>query len=1036
VDGGPTIGVLTMSVGCDYFGGILGGIARTTAAAGGRMIAIQTLGAGTFDVDPPEPPDFGHPIAWEHVSAFVVILNSASVSYLDAIRRAGKPVVMISDELPGFRCPVVLPDNRGGVREAVRHLVDHGHRDIAFAGYLEVRDLRERYEAYRDALVECGIAPRDDLLYDTGDNRESGGEHAARAMVADGLPSTAVLTGNDLNAIGLMRTLQASGVDVPAQQAVVGFDDMDAVVYLTPSLATVRQRFASLGRVAATLALRAARGEEVEARTWHVPTSFQARESCGCPDTLTLGASSSASAPEISSPDQLAAALTAALLPGGEEPATVERAVEVIDAALLEPVDGQPGGDLFDLRHALSNLQALTDRHPEGAVQMMRCVRQYGLHQAQRVAGRDEAAAERVRAATEDVVMTLAQSWSRARSVGENEFVDTLKMLYTVSKNLLRSHEMEPRGLAWIQGTNARGGCLGLWSRPPGGGGEPALDVVAIFERDRGLRPTPAGAVSPSAFPPAELVELADLDEDQMVYVAPLKVGASDWGMLALVGPIEADAATGREMMNQWAALLTIALDHEAVLKSLRAQEDLLRRAALYDPLTGLANRTLFLSRLEQAIATQAEHPDRHYSVLMLDLDGFKLVNDSMGHLAGDRLLVRVADRIRASTPEADVAARFGGDEFAILLRDGAGPGGSAGSGCALAVAERIRTALEVPFGLDEEEEVQVSASIGISLGSTGYQHAEDVIRDADTAMYSAKWQRKGAHAVFDVAMRARVVGRLRTEAELRRAVESGGFELRYQPIVRLGDGRTCGFEALLRWRHPTRGLVAPSDFLPTAEESGLMPSIGRWVLTESCRQMRAWKASGLAPDGLRISVNVSNRQFWHTRLLHDVEESLRAAGLEPSTLIIEITEGVIVNDVRAARAKLTALRDMGVQVHIDDFGTGYSSLHALHQLTIDAFKIDRSFVAPLRADGKSRELVRALISMGVNLGLELVAEGIETPEQRDHLQLYGCHYGQGYLFSEAVSGAAAAAILGDSSPVPPQRIVTHDAGPPAVVAG
>jgi diguanylate cyclase (GGDEF)-like protein len=1031
VDGGPTIGVLTMSVGCDYFGGILGGIARTTAAAGGRMIAIQTLGAGTFDVDPPEPPDFGHPVAWEHVSAFVVILNSASVSYLDAIRRAGKPVVIISHELPGFRCPVVLPDNRGGVREAVRHLVGHGHRDIAFAGYLEVRDLRERYEAYRDALVECGITPRDDLRYDTGDNRESGGERAARAMVADGLPSTAVLTGNDLNAIGLMRTLLASGVDVPAQQAVVGFDDMDSVVYLTPSLATVRQRFASLGRVAATLALRAVRGEEVEARTWHVPTSFQARESCGCPDTLTLGASSSASGPEITSPDELAAALTAALLPGGEEPAAVARAADLVAGALQAPAEGRSGAGLFDLRQALSDLQASTNRHPEGAVQMMRCIRRYGLHQAQRVAGRDAAAAERVRTATEDVVMTLAQSRSRARSVEENEFVDTLKMLYTVSKNLLRSHEMEPRGLGWVQDTNARGGCLGLWSRPPGGDGddEPTLDVVAIFERDRGLRPTPAVPVSPRAFPPAELVELADLGDDQMVYVAPLKVGASDWGMLALVGPIEADVATGREMMNQWAALLTIALDHEAVLKSLRAQEDLLRHAALYDPLTGLANRTLFLNRLEQAIATQAEHPDQDYSVLMLDLDGFKLVNDSMGHLAGDRLLVRVADRIRDSTADADVAARFGGDEFAILLRDagrdGAGRNGSAGAGCVLAVAERIRAALEVPFRLGEEE-VLVSASIGISLGSTGYRHAEDVIRDADTAMYSAKWQRKGAHAVFDVAMRDRVVGRLRTEAELRRAVDSGGFELRYQPIVRLGDGRTRGFEALLRWRHPTRGLLLPNDFLPTAEESGLMPSIGRWVLTESCRQMSAWQAAGLAPDGLRVSVNVSNRQFWYSRLLHDVEESLRAASLDPSTLIIEITEGVVVNDVRAARGKLAALRDMGVQVHIDDFGTGYSSLQALHQLTVDAFKIDRSFVAPLGADGKSRELVRALISMGVNLGLELVAEGIETAEQRDHLQRYGCHYGQGYLFSEAVSGAAAAAMLGDSSALPPRRIVTR----------
>ncbi|MFC6023313.1 EAL domain-containing protein [Plantactinospora solaniradicis] len=1007
-----------MSVGCDYFGSILGGIARTTAAAGGRMVAIQTLGAGTFDFDPPEPPDFRHPVAWDHVSAFVVILNSASLEYLEAIQRAGKPVIMISDEMPGLSCPVVLPDNRTGVREAVLHLVGHGHRDIAFAGYLELRDLRERYEAYRDALLECGITPRADLHFDTSDNRESGGERAARAMMAAGLPSTAVLAGNDLNAIGLMRTLLAAGIDVPREQAIVGFDDMNGVVYLTPSLSTVRQSFENLGQIAARLALRAVAGDEPEARTWYVPTSFRPRESCGCPDTLTPGPLSAASAPDMSSTEHLVTQLTAVLTPEPADPtarATIAGAGDLVTAALTSAADGTPGPNPLELRQALVRMQRLNQRHPESAVQVMQRIRQFGLRLAQRLGSDDQAGAERVRAGTEDIVMSLAQSRSRVRTIEENEFLTTLKMLYTVSKNLLRSHERDPRGLAWIQDTDARGGCLGLWSHSTGSGtdavtdtnadAERMLDVVTMFERDRGVVPIPAGPVSPRSFPPAELVELADLDADQMVYVAPLKIGTSDWGMLALVGPIEADLETGREMMNQWAALLTIALDHAAVLKSLREQEDLLRHAALYDPLTGLANRALFLKRLEEAVGAHARHPDRHYSVLLLDLDGFKLVNDSLGHLAGDRLLVQVAERIRANTWAADVTARFGGDEFAILLSHLAEDEGP------VAVAERIRAALDVPFRLGEEEFV-VSASIGISRSTTGYQHAEDVIRDADTAMYSAKWRRKGSHAVFDIAMHEQVVGRLRTEAELRRALETGAFELYYQPIVRLDDGLTGAFEALVRWRHPVRGLVAPNDFLPIAEESGLMPPIGRWVLTEACRQISAWRACGLGPDGLRMSVNVSNRQFWHTRLLEDVEESLRAASLDPAALIIEITEGVIVHDVQAARTKLAALHEMGVQLHIDDFGTGYSSLQALHHLTIDAFKIDRSFVAPLATDGKSRELVRSIVSMGINLGLELVAEGIETTAQRDQLRFYGCHHGQGYLFSGPVSGTDAEAIL------------------------
>lgn len=580
-----------------------------------------------------------------------------------------------------------------------------------------MRDLRERYEAYRDALIECGITPRADLHFDTGDNRESGGERAARAMLAAGMPSTAVLAGNDLNAIGLMRTLLASGVDVPREQAIVGFDDMDGVVYLTPSLSTVRQSFKNLGQIAARLALQAVAGDEPEARTWYVPTTFRPRESCGCPDTLMPGPPSTASPPDGSTTEQLVAQLTAVLTPGPADPAgraTIAGAGALVADALAAAADGTPAPNPLELRQALVGLQMLNQRHPEGAVQMMQHIRQFGLRLAQRIGGDNQAGAERVRAGTEDIVVALAQSRSRTRTVEENEFLTTLKMLYTVSKNLLRSHEKDPRGLAWIQDTDARGGCLGLWSHSTDTdhGTERKLDVVAMFERDRGLVPTPVGPVSLRSFPPAELVELADLDADQMVYVAPLKIGTSDWGMLALVGPIEADLEIGREMMNQWAALLTIALDHAAVLKSLRAQEDLLRHAALYDPLTGLANRTLFLKKLEEAVGSHARHPDRHYSVLLLDLDGFKLVNDSLGHLAGDRLLVQVAERIRANTWAADVTARFGGDEFAILLShlaDGEGP---------VAVAERIRAALDLPFRLGEEEFV-VSASIGISRSTT-----------------------------------------------------------------------------------------------------------------------------------------------------------------------------------------------------------------------------------------------------------------------------------------------------------------------------
>jgi EAL domain-containing protein (putative c-di-GMP-specific phosphodiesterase class I) len=274
--------------------------------------------------------------------------------------------------------------------------------------------------------------------------------------------------------------------------------------------------------------------------------------------------------------------------------------------------------------------------------------------------------------------------------------------------------------------------------------------------------------------------------------------------------------------------------------------------------------------------------------------------------------------------------------------------------------------------------------------------------------------------------MHAKAVGRLRTEAELRRALDMGELEAHFQPIMRLDTGQIAAVEALMRWRHPARGLVTPTEFLPIAEESGLMLPMGRWMLGESCRQLRAWQLSGVAPDGLKVSVNVSNRQFWHGRLLEDVRDCIRMANIRPNDLCLEITEGVIMHDAKLARMMLTELHEMGVELHIDDFGTGYSSLEALCHLPIDGLKIDRSFVSPLGSDRRSTELVRTIVLMGANLGLEIIAEGIETAEQWDHLQRAGCTYGQGYLFSRPLPGEEATAYVRAASSVPVLRSLAH----------
>jgi diguanylate cyclase (GGDEF)-like protein len=571
---------------------------------------------------------------------------------------------------------------------------------------------------------------------------------------------------------------------------------------------------------------------------------------------------------------------------------------------------------------------------------------------------------------------------------------------YSVSMQLLRSQERDPRSLDWLRATDIRGGCLGLWPSEPdghaGSSGEPdgpgaLLDVIATYDRRAGAAVQGGGRTRIECFPPAEVVALADSTADDMIYVAHLKVDNGDWGMLALVGPIQAGLAEGRETMNQWAALLSVALEHDSVLQTLREQEEVLRRAALYDDLTGLPNRSQFRDRLTVAMARARRRPDFRYAVLLLDLDGFKLVNDSLGHEAGDRLLQEVARRVNASLRAHEVAARLGGDEFAVLIEDFAGPQAPA------ALAERLQAAVSAPVHLDDTD-VAVTASIGIAVGADSYADTQAVMRDADAAMYFAKSSGKRTHALFAPSMHESALDRLRTGAELRHAIDNGQLELFYQPIVALDSGEVTGVEALLRWRHPTRGLLVPPVFLPVAEESDLGVKIGTWVLRTACRQLARWHR-----PGMRMSVNVSNRQFWHGNLIADVVESLSAEGLEPRGLAVEITEGVIMHDVQHATRMLAELTAMGVEVHIDDFGTGYSSLEALHDLPFDALKIDRSFVSRLTGNARSRELVRTIVTMGLNLGLKVIAEGIETTEEQGLVRELGCTHGQGYLYSRPV---------------------------------
>ncbi|MDQ1702188.1 MAG: hypothetical protein QOF57_1440, partial [Frankiaceae bacterium] len=752
------------------------------------------------------------------------------------------------------------------------------------------------------------------------------------------------------------------------------------------------------------------------------------------------------------------------------------------------------------------------------------------------------------------LVLSATRVHLRHQYAGHSFFQRVLRTQYEISMDLLRRREVRPEELRWLERTSLAAGCFGVWASRTGDPGGPELEVAGIYVRD-GQRVGTVGARVPiEEFPSRPLLGLADASDGDAVLLLPVKVGTSDWGWLAVVGPVEERIMSGRGSTDQWAALLSVALDNEALLDSLQQQgqdltdayererdlvegvrlseeryalalraandglwdwdltadviyysprwkemlgydeaaigtsldewfdrvheadrrslstavnrhargldaalrhehrlraadgtyrwvlcrglrvtdaervpvrmvgsstditerkelEQRLRRDATYDPTTRLPNRVLFLEQLRRAVEHTRRDPDHVFAVLFLDLDGFKIVNDSLGHLFGDKLLVGVAERLQEHLRPRDVAARFGGDEFAVLLND------VEHLRDVTTTAERLQAQLAAPFDIDGQQ-VVITAGIGIALSITGYERADDVLRDADIAMYQAKAIGGGTHVVFDVDMHARAVHRLSVEGQLRAAIDNGALELHYQPIVSLATRQLEGFEALVRWRHPERGLLQPHDFLHIAEEASLTIPMGRWILQDACRRIREWEAVAPQHPGARLSLNVSNRQFWHKSFLPLLEHTLIETGLDPQSLRLEITEGVIMHNPELADTLMRRLHRLGFPLHIDDFGTGYSSLEALHRFPIDALKVDQSFVARLGIDKRSAKIVRTIVLMGQDLEVDVIAEGVETAEQAELLSELDCGYAQGHWFSRAVPGDEATRMLRDWQPL------------------
>ncbi|MBW4672697.1 MAG: EAL domain-containing protein [Desmonostoc geniculatum HA4340-LM1] len=434
---------------------------------------------------------------------------------------------------------------------------------------------------------------------------------------------------------------------------------------------------------------------------------------------------------------------------------------------------------------------------------------------------------------------------------------------------------------------------------------------------------------------------------------------------------------------------------HDEIISRQKLQSQILD-IALHDSLTGLPNRVLFIRQLKNALNRAKQEPNYQFAVLFLDCDRFKVINDSLGHLVGDELLIAIARRLQTCLIPIDTLARLGGDEFGILLEN------LADINIAIQVAERILQQLSLAFKLSRYE-VFMNASIGISWGNKNYDRPEYLLRDADTAMYRAKAQGRAKYHVFDPAMHQEAIQLLELENDLRRAVERQEFLVYYQPIVCLITGRISGFEALVRWRHPIRGLVSPIEFIPVAEETGLISAINTWVLQSACHQLSIWQHYPITPKPLTISVNLSARLFSQPNLVDQIDRIIHENKINPEHLQLEITESVIMENTNAIKIILEQLKQRKIKLIMDDFGTGYSSLSYLHSFPLNALKIDKSFVKRMQENEENMGLVPAMIGIANSMGMSAIAEGVETQEQLAQLRNLNCNFAQGYLFSKPI---------------------------------
>jgi diguanylate cyclase (GGDEF)-like protein/PAS domain S-box-containing protein len=520
----------------------------------------------------------------------------------------------------------------------------------------------------------------------------------------------------------------------------------------------------------------------------------------------------------------------------------------------------------------------------------------------------------------------------------------------------------------------------------------PSVEKILGYHPDNLLGKMVFDFIHPEDIPSAKTAFQKILDNPQESVTIELRFQNQNqsWNYLELVGT---------NLLNE-PSVSGVLINSRDITERKRVEQEF-RFLACHDPLTHLANRTLFTEWLEKAFLRTKRDKKKKIAVLFLDLDRFKLINDSFGHADGDRLLILFAERLKSCLREIDSIARLGGDEFGILLEN------ITDVSQVIHIAERIKNLFQVAFTLTERE-VFSSVSIGIALSKATYQHPEDILRDADIALYRAKECGKARFEIFDAEMHNRAVTLLRLENDLRQGLRREEFQLFFQPILSLKTGFLKGMEALLRWQHPQGGQISPNIFIPVAEETGLIHPLGWWIFQQACQQLLEWDQLLPREIPLTMSVNVSAPQFREPGLIDRIDQLLMDLGLTSSRLCLEITESVLIDNAEAAALTFSQLRAMGIQLYMDDFGTGYSSLNYLHRFPLNALKIDRSFVSQMNPRDKNSEVVKTIITLAKNLGIDVIAEGIETEQQLNQLKELDCDFGQGFFFSRPMNAQTA----------------------------